>query len=125
MVMVVPTAASADSLSQILYVGQLAARRGVRKIAGELGKLIRCRGIAVRLGSLGSACQVGGDLLSDLLILGWIRLLQLLERTQHLPEGRKLAAIGLLRRRRPADTAQTAGGRVGRQTHFLECAAEN
>lgn len=105
MVMVVPTASAADSLSQILYVGQLAARRGIRKVAGELGKLIRSRSIAVCLGSLGGARQVGGDLLRDLLIFGWIRLLQLLERTQHLAEGRKLAAVGLLRRRRPADAA--------------------
>ena len=96
MVMVVPTAASADSLSQILYVGQLAARRGVRKIAGELGKLIRCPGIAARLGSLGGARQVGSDLLRDLRILGRIRLLKLLKRAGQLCEFRKLAAIWLL-----------------------------
>ena len=84
MVMVVPTASAAASLSQILYVGQLAARRGIRKVAGELGKLIRSRSIAVCLGSLGGARQVGGDLLCHLLILRRVGLLELLQRTQYL-----------------------------------------
>lgn len=125
MVMVVTTAVPADSLRQILYVGQLAARRGIRKVAGELGKLVRGVRIPIRLGGLSGAGKICRDLLSNLLILAWIRFLQLLERTQHLAEGRKLAAVRLLGRGRPADAAQTAGGGAGSQTHFLQGAAEN
>ena len=69
---------TADGLRQILYVGQLAARRGIRKVAGKLGELGRRGGITAQLGSLGGACQVRGDLLSNLLVPGWVRLLKLL-----------------------------------------------
>ncbi len=66
-------------LSQILDVGELAAGRGVRKVRRELVELAgRCR-VAVRLGRLGGALQVRGDLLCDLLVLGRVRLLKLLE----------------------------------------------
>ncbi len=116
MVMVMATAA--DSLRQILYVGQLATRRSVRKVAREMRELVRRSRIAVRLCSLGGAGQVRGDLLSNLLVLGWARLLKLLERTQHLAEGRKLAAIGLVRCSRRAVAAQAAACSV-------ECAAED
>ncbi len=75
-----------DRLSQILDVGQLAALRGIREVRRKLAELIRRRRIAVRLGRLGCALQVRGDLLRHLLILGWVGLLELLERAHQLGE---------------------------------------
>ena len=76
MVMVV---APADCLRQILDAGDLAALGGVSKVGGELIELVGRGCITVRLGSLGGALQVRGDLLGNLLILGWVRLLKLLQ----------------------------------------------
>jgi len=73
-------------LSQILDVGELAALRGVREVRRKLVEVVRRRRIAVRLGSLGSALQVRRDLLCDLLVLGRVRLLKLLERVQQMGE---------------------------------------
>src|ERR1017187_949775 len=94
-----------DRLSQILHVGELAALRGVRKVRRKLVELgRRCR-IAVRLGGLSGVLQVRGDLLGDLLVLGWIRLLKLLECAHELGERRKLAVLRLRRHRRRASAA--------------------
>lgn len=71
---------AACGLRQILEIGHLAALRGCREVCCKLTELIRCRRIAVCLGRLGGALQVLRDLLGDLLILRWIRLLELLER---------------------------------------------
>src|ERR1039458_3396987 len=114
----------AHPLRQILNVGQLAALRGVRKVGGELVELGRGRRITLRLGSRGGACQVRGDLRGNLLILGGIRLLKLLECGQDLGQGRKLGAIALLRGRRRDYAARTVAGFVGCQASVLQ-ATEN
>ena len=97
--------ATTDRLSQILHVGELAALRGageVRRKLVELGRLCR---IAVRRGGFSGVLQVRGDLLGDLLVLGWIRLLKLLERAHELSERRKVAVLRLRRHRRRASAA--------------------
>lgn len=75
-----------DRLWQNLDVGELAVLRGIGKVRRKLVKSTRSCRITVRLGSLGSRLQVGGDLLCDLLVLGWVRLLKLLERVHQLDE---------------------------------------
>ena len=92
MAMVMP---AAHCLSQILNVRELPALRGGGEIRRKLGELIcRCR-IAALLRRLGGALQIRGDLLRDLLVFGWVRLLKLLEFAQQLCEGRKLGAVRL------------------------------
>ena len=98
MVMMMVMAPAADRLRQIRDIGELAALRGVREIRRELGELGGRRRIAVRGSGFGGILQVGGDLLGDLLVLGRVRLLQLLQRAHQLRERRKLAAVLLLRR---------------------------
>lgn len=73
-------------LSQILDVGELAAGGGVREVCCQLVELAGRSRVAVGLGRLSGALQVRGDLLCDLLILGRVRLLQLLQCTQQLSE---------------------------------------
>ncbi len=85
MMMMVMTAP--NRLRQILNVRKLPGLRGIREVRRKLGELIRRCRIPARLGSLGSALQVRRDLLSDLLVLGWVRLLKLLEFAQQLGEG--------------------------------------
>jgi len=63
---------AADRFRQILDVGELAVLRGIREVRRQLVELVRRSRVAVRLGRLGGALQVRGDLLRDLLILGWI-----------------------------------------------------
>jgi hypothetical protein len=75
-----------ERLGQILDVGELAALRGVGEVRRKLVKLIRRCRVSIRLGSLGGFLQVRGDLLCDLLVLGWVRLLKLLERVHQLNE---------------------------------------
>jgi len=77
---------AAGRLSQILDVGELAALRGVGEVRGKLVELVRRCRIAVRLGSLSGALEVRRDLLCELPVLGWIRLLKLLERAHQLGE---------------------------------------
>ena len=89
----------ADGLREILNVGKLATLRGVREVRRKLVELVRRCRIAVRLRSLSGALQVCGDLLRDLLVLGWIRLLQLLKSAHQLRERRKLAVLRLRRDR--------------------------
>src|SRR5580693_8553066 len=108
MVMTTPT----DGLGQILDVGQLAALRGGGKVRGKLAELRRLLRIAIRRGGLRGGLQVCGDLLSDLLVLGWIRLLKLLQRAHELCERRKLAVLRLRRHRRRAGAARRLPGRA-------------
>lgn len=84
-----------ERLCQILNVRELAALRGIREVRRKLVELIGRRRIAVRLRGLCGALQVRGDLLCDLLVLGWVRLLKLLERAQQFREGGKLAVVRL------------------------------
>ena len=97
--------AATDRLREILNVGELAALRGAGKVRRKLVELGRLCRIAVCRGSLHGALQVRGDLLGDLLVLGWIRLLKLLERAHELSERRKLAVLRLRRHRRRASAA--------------------
>jgi len=99
-------------LRQILHVGHLATLRGAVEIRGKLVELGGLCRIAVRRGGLRRALQVRGDLLRDLLILGWIRLLKLLERAHELRERRKLAVLRLRHNRRRARAALTFPGRI-------------
>ena len=55
-------------LCQILDVGELVVLRGIGEIRGKLVELIRGSRIALRLGGLGGALQVGSDLLGELLV---------------------------------------------------------
>ena len=89
--------AAADGLRQILHVGKLTALRGAGEVRRKLVELGRLRRIAVRRGGLRGGLQVGSDLLGDLLVLGWIRLLELLERAHQLSERRKLGVLRLRR----------------------------
>lgn len=73
-----------DRLSQILHARELAALRGVGEVRRKLVELVRGCRIAVRQVRLSGALQVCGDLLRDLLVLGWVRLLKLLERAHQL-----------------------------------------
>jgi hypothetical protein len=95
MVMMVMAPGPADRRRKILDIGELAALRGIGEVRRKLGELSRRCGIAVRRSGLGSGLQVRRDLLRDLLILGWVRLLQLLKGAQQLSEGRKLAVVRL------------------------------
>jgi len=97
--MVVPMMMRPNRLSQILDAGKLAALGGIREVGGKLIQLIRCRGIPGRLGRLGCALKIRGDLLCNPLVLSWIRLLELLEVAQHLGKRGQLLAVGLQRNR--------------------------
>lgn len=80
-------------LSQILYIRKLAGLRSVREVRRKLVELVGGCCIALRLGSLGGVPQVRGDLSGDLLVLGRIRLLELLQGGHQLSERRKLAVV--------------------------------
>lgn len=116
---------AADCLGKILDVGELPALRGVGEVSGKLVELARRRRVAGRRRSLGGVLQIDSDLLGDLLVLGRVRLLQLLERAQHLRKGGKLVAVWLQRNRRRVYAAQTMVGRAGFQAAALDGAAEN
>jgi len=85
--------AAADGLRQVLDVGELAALRGAGEVRGKLAELVGCCRVAIRGGGLSGGLQVGGDLPGKLLILGWIRLLKLLESAQQLRQWRKLTVV--------------------------------
>lgn len=110
MMMMVMTAA--DGLSQILYVGELAALGGAGEVRRQLVKLGRLCRVAAGCGGLRGGVQVGGDLLRNLRVLGRIRLLKLLQCAHHLSERRKLGVLRLRRHRRRAGAAGTASGRA-------------
>src|ERR1035437_9269158 len=106
---------AAERLRQILHVRELAALGCARKVVRKLRQLGRLGSIAGRRGGLRGGLEVRGDLLRDLLVLGWVCLLQLLELTHQLSEARKLAIVWRLSDRRRRTGAQTVVGRVGRQ----------
>ena len=99
MVMMVMATSRASPISptggirQILEVRELAALGCRRKVRCKLGELVRRVSISVGLSGLRGAGQVRSDGLCDLLVLGWVRLLKLLERAHNLRERRKLAAV--------------------------------
>ena len=97
--------ARADRLRQILHIRELSALRGAGEVRRQLIELRGLRRIAVRSGGLRGAFQVRRDLLRDLLVLGRIRMLKLLQRAHHLSERRKLAGLELRRHRRRARAA--------------------
>ena len=86
----------AVGLGQIVSVGELAGLGGGGEILRKLVELVGGGGVTLRLGGLRSALQIGSDLLRDLLILGWIRLLQLVERVHQLRERREIAVVRCL-----------------------------
>lgn len=71
---------ASDRLCQILNIGELAALGCAREIGRNTVELVRGCRITFGLCRLGGLLQIGRDLLRDLLILRWIRLLKLLER---------------------------------------------
>ena len=103
--MMVMVMAAPDRLRQILNVGELGALRGVGEVRRKLVELGRLCRKAVCRGGLRRGLQVCGDLLGHLLVLGWIRLLKLLQRAHDLSERRKLAVLWLRRHRRRARAA--------------------
>jgi len=101
------TVMATDCLSHILHIGKLAALGGAGEVRRKLVELVcRCR-IAASLGSLSYTLQVRGDLLGGLLIVGWIRLLKVLERAHQANERWKLAVV---RRRGDAPYVVTGAG---------------
>jgi hypothetical protein len=86
MAVVMMMAPAADGLRQIRNVGKLATLRRSGEIRGELGELVGRGRIPVGGRGLRGTLQIAGDLLGDLLILGWIRLLQLLQGAHQLRE---------------------------------------
>ena len=116
---------SAERLRQILHIRELAALGSVAKVGGKLGELARFGSIAGRRGGLCGGLEVRGDLLRDLLVLGWVRLLQLLEVTHQLSEGRKLAFVWRPKDRRRRTGAQTVVCRAGRQAGALDGTGED
>ena len=123
--MVVVMMMAAHRLRQILHVRELTALGSIAKVGGKLGELGRLGSIAGRRGGLSGGLEVRGDLLRDLLVLGWVRLLQLLEVTHQLSEGRKPAVVWHLRDRRRRTGAQTVVGRVSLQAGGLDGTGEN
>ena len=105
MVMAACSTSSTSGLRQILEVRQLAALGCRRKVRCKLGELVRRVGISIGLSGLRGAGQVRCDGLCNLLVLGWVRLLKLLERARNLCERRKLAAV-----LRGCERSQTACG---------------
>lgn len=86
---------AADGLGQILYVRKLAGRRSIREVAGQLIQLRGGPGVTFGSSRLCGVLQVRCDLLSHLLVLSWIRFLQLLQCNQNSRKWRELAIIGL------------------------------
>jgi hypothetical protein len=99
-VMMMAALAAAYGLSNVLNVGELTASRGVAEIGRQLVQLARSRGIPTGRSGLGGVLQVGRDLLRHLCVLGWVRLLKLLERAHQLSEWGKLAIVRLRGARR-------------------------
>lgn len=120
--MMMVMATTADRLRQVLNVGQLTALRGIREIRRQLVELSRCRSVAIRGRGAGGALQIRRDLLRDLLIFGWVGLLELLQRAHQLRERRKLAVILRRYRRSGAEGLESGVSRLARP---LECGTED
>ena len=82
----------AHGLRQVLDIGKRIVLGSIGKVRGELVQLGGQFGVAVGGGRLGGALEVRRDLRRDLLILGGVRLLQLLERTGE--RGEEVLVIG-------------------------------
>jgi len=113
---------AADSLREILQVGQPTALGSAGEVARQLGELARCAGVALRLGRLSGALQVRGNLLSHLLVFRWVRFLKLLQGTRQLRKWREPAAVGLGRRR--SSSTRVACG-ICRNSGALESAGQH
>lgn len=122
-VMMVST--SAERLGQIADIGQVAAGGGIREIRRQFIQLGRRGRIARRLGRFRRALQVRRDLLGHLLVLGWVRSPELLERVQSLSERGKLAVAGLRRNRGSDGRIDNAAGRIGGLAAILQSRAED
>ena len=107
--MMVAVVAAADCLRQVLDFGKLPTGRGIREIRRKLVQFAGGGRIAAGLRAFCRGLKVGGDLRSDLLVLSGVRLLQILEFSDHLRERRKLAGVLLLYGGRPAKAAGSAG----------------
>ena len=123
--MVVVMMMAAHRPRHVLHGRELAALGGARKVVRKLRQLGCLGSIAGRRGGLSGGLEVRGDLLRDLLVLGRVRLLQFLELTHQLSEGRKPAVVWRLRNRRRRTGAQTVVGRVGRQAGTLNGTGED
>ena len=118
------TRTSADGLSEILQVGQLAGLRGVAEVGRELSELARRGGVALRLGCLSGALQVRGNLLRHLFEFRWVRFLKLLQSVGQLRKWRKLAAVGWGRRRGVArGICRDSGALESDSQHLLQIRA--
>jgi len=95
MVVAASTCSSADSLREILQVGELTTPGSAGEVCRQLGELTCRAGVALRLGRLSGALQVRGNLLSHLLVFRWVRFLKLLQGVRQLRRGREPAAVGL------------------------------
>jgi hypothetical protein len=95
MVMMVMATGPTGRLSQVLEVRELTILGGRRKVRRQRGQCVCCVSIPVCLCGLRSGRQVGGDGRRHLLVFGWVRLLQLLQRARNLSERRKLAVVRL------------------------------
>lgn len=96
--MMVMSMSATNRLGQVLYIRQRVVLRSRTKVAGQLIQLVGLRRIAIGTGGTGSALQIRSNLRSDLLILGRVRLLQLLQRAHYLSERRQRRAAVLRER---------------------------
>ncbi len=73
--MVMAAAAAIYRLRKILQIRQLTALRSRGKVVCKLRQLTRRAGVSLRLRGLRGGLQIGRNLLGDLRVLSWIRLL--------------------------------------------------
>lgn len=121
---IIPTGA-ASRFCQILEVRQLTGLRCRREVGRKLGELGRSAGIPISCSGLRRGRQIRRNGLGDLLILGWVGLLQLLERARQLRERRKLAVVRLVREWCEGACAKSIAALIGGHTVALEGAFEN
>lgn len=88
-VMMVMPMSAANRLGKVLDVRKCIVLRSRAEVVGKLVQLIGLGGIAVRARGGCSVLQIGRDLGCDLLIFGWVGLLQLLQRAHNLGERRQ------------------------------------
>lgn len=78
---------AAYRLREVRDIGELAALGSVGEIGCQLVELAGRGGIPVASRRLRRILQIGGDLLRHLFVLGWVRLLQLLQSAHQLRKG--------------------------------------